>query len=1183
MKKVLAIFAIVCTTPLFAFATPSSVDRITDHIEPLIKTDYIKGDHFLATSTTATSTLPSLSGTGASFNYFCLSLDCRSAWPTGTMTSVSINTANGFAGSSSGGATPALTLTTTVTGVLKGNGTAISTASNGTDFSLITAKTCGGNDFVSAVTAGGVFTCTTPASSGATGNVATSTSELPNQVAVFSTNQATPAKIAGSNSFVFDGTNVGIGTSTPGHILDIIGDEIRQSNVATDATNKAFRFVDRNFTNAQNDFLLLFGQSKTTGNTLLIGGGQTGFTAASAISIFAGTGNNTDTGTNEFSVTTAGVSISTLGTGIVKSIAGALSNATNGIDYTLLTANTCGGGQFFNSATAAGVLGCGTPPGGSGIGTVATSSQETAGQVAVFSTTAGYPALLYSAPTSTPTVTSPITYSGTLGSFVGGVAGAFACATCNTSNATVSSITGGLGLNGGVITTSGTLSLKSYTATSTPDTSGQILAFTSTSATPATYGGDADLTFTNGNLTTFTNGSTTKTTIGTLWVTGSTNGLASLDANGLVSASSSVGANYVKAAGADTQVQFNDGGAFAGNSGLVFAKTGTKLTATNASTTNLSAATSLYGSFASAVWLADANKLATAATTQTCTNQFFRSLSAAYAVTCAAVSLTADVTGILPIANGGTATSTGGVTNGVIYYDGTRHTNSSLFQFNGTNLSVGATTTFGTLLNLNGVANLGTATSTFYGTGINLASGCFAVNNVCVGGSGGSVSSVADSGTGTLTISPTTGAVVAAINLANSNTWTNFISITSTAGWYRLDGSTLAYASSTNQSTIFGSNAGGNVSTTSATNVHESAVGFGALQIQSTGDGNTAFGTEALMQASSTPGNTAVGFWALRGSVATPGLTFGGTVGANTAVGYWALSSSTSGVQNTAVGYQSLRKLTTASSNAFLGDGSGKTISTGGSNTGVGHSALQSVQSGSSNTAIGSSAGQTVTGAGNINIGATNNGGSGSDNVQIGFNDTDSTSGSGNIVIGAQSTGLPNAAGSQQLNIGNVLYGTGVYNTGVQSGQPTANGTIGVGTTTPWGKLSLSLNTNDTTMFNAFTIASSTATATTTLFRIDNVGHIYASSTSPVLSGCGTAPSMKGSDTWGEITIGSTASGCTLTFGIAWSVAPVCVISNQSMSVVNAMTYTISTTALTLTMTSSGGDKIDYICHGSSL
>lgn len=51
-----------------------------------------------------------------------------SAAPTGTVTAVSVASANGFAGSSSGGATPALTLSTTITGVLSGNGTAISAA-----------------------------------------------------------------------------------------------------------------------------------------------------------------------------------------------------------------------------------------------------------------------------------------------------------------------------------------------------------------------------------------------------------------------------------------------------------------------------------------------------------------------------------------------------------------------------------------------------------------------------------------------------------------------------------------------------------------------------------------------------------------------------------------------------------------------------------------------------------------------------------------------------------------------------------------------------------------------------------------------------------------------------------------------------------------------------------------------
>ena len=50
------------------------------------------------------------------------------------VTSVSVASANGLAGTSSGGATPTLTLSTSVTGVLKGNGTAISAAAAGSDY-----------------------------------------------------------------------------------------------------------------------------------------------------------------------------------------------------------------------------------------------------------------------------------------------------------------------------------------------------------------------------------------------------------------------------------------------------------------------------------------------------------------------------------------------------------------------------------------------------------------------------------------------------------------------------------------------------------------------------------------------------------------------------------------------------------------------------------------------------------------------------------------------------------------------------------------------------------------------------------------------------------------------------------------------------------------------------------------
>jgi len=67
--------------------------------------------------------------------YVLTSNGTTASWSAGgTVTAVSVASANGFAGTSSGGATPALTLSTSITGVLKGNGTALSAATAGTDY-----------------------------------------------------------------------------------------------------------------------------------------------------------------------------------------------------------------------------------------------------------------------------------------------------------------------------------------------------------------------------------------------------------------------------------------------------------------------------------------------------------------------------------------------------------------------------------------------------------------------------------------------------------------------------------------------------------------------------------------------------------------------------------------------------------------------------------------------------------------------------------------------------------------------------------------------------------------------------------------------------------------------------------------------------------------------------------------
>jgi hypothetical protein len=73
----------------------------------------------------------------------------------GTVTSVSIVSANGFAGTvASPTTTPAITMETSITGVLKGNGTAIEAAVAGTDYSTFFNPMTTDGDLIVGITAG---------------------------------------------------------------------------------------------------------------------------------------------------------------------------------------------------------------------------------------------------------------------------------------------------------------------------------------------------------------------------------------------------------------------------------------------------------------------------------------------------------------------------------------------------------------------------------------------------------------------------------------------------------------------------------------------------------------------------------------------------------------------------------------------------------------------------------------------------------------------------------------------------------------------------------------------------------------------------------------------------------------------------------------------------------------------
>jgi hypothetical protein len=145
---------------------------------------------------------------------------------TGTVTAVSVVSANGFAGTSSGGTTPALTLSTTISGILKGNGTAISAAVVNTDYFAPSAPATKTADFTVAATevwlinnkSGSTCTVTLPTASSWTGRIlhfqnyqAQTVVSASSNVVPLAGGSATTAilqAVAGANAtLVSDGTN----------------------------------------------------------------------------------------------------------------------------------------------------------------------------------------------------------------------------------------------------------------------------------------------------------------------------------------------------------------------------------------------------------------------------------------------------------------------------------------------------------------------------------------------------------------------------------------------------------------------------------------------------------------------------------------------------------------------------------------------------------------------------------------------------------------------------------------------------------------------------------------------------------------------------------------------------------------------------------------------------------------
>jgi hypothetical protein len=115
-----------------ALGTPSSGTLTNATGLPL--TTGVTGILPVANGGTATATPSLVQGSGVTITGTWPNQTIAATGSGGTVTAVSVVSANGFAGTSSGGTTPALTLSTSITGILKGDATAISAATSGTDY-----------------------------------------------------------------------------------------------------------------------------------------------------------------------------------------------------------------------------------------------------------------------------------------------------------------------------------------------------------------------------------------------------------------------------------------------------------------------------------------------------------------------------------------------------------------------------------------------------------------------------------------------------------------------------------------------------------------------------------------------------------------------------------------------------------------------------------------------------------------------------------------------------------------------------------------------------------------------------------------------------------------------------------------------------------------------------------------
>ena len=733
----------------------------------------------------------------------------------------------------------------------------------------------------------------------------------------------------------------------------------------------------------------------------------------------------------------------------------------------------------------------------------------------------GNAGVVYSTATSTPTVTAPITYSGTLGQFLSGISGAFGCLTASGSVTGCLSSTDWTTFNNkqATISTTWPITLSGATvgfnglSTSTAAVQGNIPYFsgvnTFANVATTTLSGSGLISVTAGGsvigsspitVSCPTCGTGTVTSVTGTYPVQSSGGATPAISLAFGTTTSNTWAGTQTFTNAPTVTAFNTAGTVNNTSSGVLYSTATTSFTPSSAFTITGTIGALMGGSNSTIDLATngtaLSKLAqVAANTVLGNNTGSTGNVVAYATSTLGIALS-DTTGTLAIARGGTNATSFTTSGNAVYYDGTKLATAP---------TTGAVTTpyaSSTAITASGLGTFGTlgVGSTSPGTTLGVAGSIYATGGVGVG---------------------------------KVNTTANTVD-TASGGIYKINGTNILQASTTLKNLYYGISSGGNTSMTGIENLIFGSPTANGLQSNTTGSYNTAIGNHFNVFNNNTTGsyNVAIGDNALAANTTgSSNVALGGNAmianqtGSNNVGFANALGSATSSSNNFGLGYGALNSML-GGDNIGIGDFAmgGGANAYGYGNFAAGGRTLFHLTTGIDNIAIGTddginsypTAGSLTTGSYNIVLGrfaftgaitssyniiqgvqAGNALTSGDSNIMIGQNAgrgaADTTSGSYNTFLGyvsgsSVSTLSYGTAIGYQATVGcefcMVLGGTG--NSGV---------TVGIGTTTPYAELTVQGQKTATTTLALVPKGSQTA----------NILDIYSNAVTPVLNSVITA------------------------------------------------------------------------------